>query len=92
MTIVPLIFHVLGLCLQAGSPPSSLPAADWAQIRAQYESHRHAMYSEKGGWRAHNRGQQWTPRFDGRGFQVKPDEGTWTWGMTVERIRPTNPC
>ncbi|MBL8217152.1 MAG: hypothetical protein JNK87_40905 [Bryobacterales bacterium] len=86
MTIVPLIFHVLGLCLQAGSPPNGLPAADWNQIRAQYERHRHAMYPEKGGWRAHNRGQQWTTRFDGRGFQVKPDQGTWTWGMTVERL------
>jgi len=32
---------------------------------------------------ARNAGQRWVARFDGRGFEVIPDNGQWTWGLEV---------
>jgi hypothetical protein len=37
------------------------------------------------GYRAHNPGQQWSTRFDRRGFLTRPDAGDWTWGLQLER-------
>ncbi len=72
--------------LQSGpreSVPESLPAGDWAGIRAAYEAGRHAAFAVEGGWRARNPGQQWATVFDGRGFTVEPDAGGWSWGLEL---------
>jgi uncharacterized protein (TIGR03437 family) len=70
-----------------GPPAQQLPAglklADWEAIRAEYERNRHAAFPALGGHRARNFRQQWRAHFDGRGFQVEPDDGGWTWGLEL---------
>lgn len=39
---------------------------------------------QPGQWQARNPGQQWTTRFDGRGFTTQPREGAWQWGLELE--------
>ncbi len=34
---------------------------------------------------AHNPGQRWCARFDGRGFMVTPEAGGWVWGLELAR-------
>ena len=48
--------------------PEGLTTSDWQSIRAAYEAGRHAFMPVEGGWQARNPGQQWTTKFDGRGF------------------------
>ena len=65
-----------------------LNASDWSSIRAAYERHRHAVVAVPAAantWRARTPSQQWTTRFDGRGFLVTPDSGGWTWGLELAR-------
>ena len=75
---------------QAQSPdPNKVPAgvspADWQGIKAAYESSRHAIEAQPdASHRAHNPGQAWTTTFDGRGFNVVPDQGHWTWGLELK--------
>ncbi len=65
--------------------PGGLTAADWSSIHTAYEAGRHAAFAvDGGGFRARNPGQQWTTRFDGRGFLTEPDAGSWTWGLELE--------
>ena len=64
--------------------PDGIPAADWAGIREAYEAGRHAARAVEGGYQAHNPGQRWRTRFDGRGFTTSPDAGGWTWGLQLE--------
>ena len=66
-----------------GSTPQGLTVADWTQIRAEYERHRHGMFPDRNGFVARSFEQQWLARFDGRGFTVKPDEGVWSWGLEL---------
>jgi hypothetical protein len=63
--------------------PKGLAPSDWQSIRAAYEAGRHAFQPIEGGWQARNPGQQWTTRFDGRGFVATPREGDWTWGLEL---------
>ena len=56
---------------------------DWSSIRAAYEAGRHRAFAVDGGHRARNPGQQWTTRFDGRGFTTTPDAGGWSWGLEL---------
>ncbi len=84
---------VMGLALPAlaklpgstdrNAPPNGLQLADWTQIRAEYERHRHAMFPKGNGFVARSFEQQWLTHFDGRGFSVKPDEGSWNWGLAL---------
>lgn len=67
------------------SLPNGITVADWAAIRAEYERHRHAAVPEPGGFRVRTFSQQWIAHFDGRGFTVQPDAGSWTWGLTLQR-------
>ncbi|MEK0448207.1 MAG: hypothetical protein RL088_475, partial [Verrucomicrobiota bacterium] len=72
---------------QLASPdqtPEGLSKSDWSSIRAAYEAGRHAFQPVEGGWQARNPGQQWTTRFDGRGFVSQPREGDWTWGLELQ--------
>jgi len=70
----------------AARVPEGLAASDWSSIRAAYEAGRHGAFAvADGGHRARNPGQQWTTRFDGRGFVTTPDHGEWTWGLELVR-------
>ncbi|MFO0875182.1 MAG: hypothetical protein U0575_14595 [Phycisphaerales bacterium] len=64
-------------------PPEGISASDWSSLRAAYEANRHAALAVDGGYRARNPGQQWTTRFDGRGFVTTPDHAQWTWGLDL---------
>ncbi len=80
------IFVVLTFCSAVSAmaaAPKGIPPGDWAAIRAEYEKHQRALYPEGSGFRARSLSQQWTTRFDGRGFEVTPDGGAW-WGMSLE--------
>jgi hypothetical protein len=68
--------------------PDGLAKSDWASIRAAYEAGRHAFQpvtGQDGVWQACNPGQQWTTRFDGRGFVTEPRGGSWQWGLELTR-------
>ena len=64
--------------------PEGLAKSDWQSIRAAYEAGRHAFQPIEGGWQARNPGQQWTTKFDGRGFVTEPKDGAWQWGLELK--------
>ena len=64
--------------------PEGLAKSDWQNIRAAYEAGRHAFQPIEGGWQARNPGQQWTTKFDGRGFVAEPRDGAWQWGLELK--------
>ncbi|MBK8035851.1 MAG: FG-GAP repeat protein [Verrucomicrobiaceae bacterium] len=64
--------------------PRGLAKSDWSSIRAAYETGRHAFQPVEGGWQARNPGQQWTTKFDRRGFIAQPREGGWQWGLELQ--------
>ncbi|MGI8604110.1 MAG: FG-GAP repeat protein [Verrucomicrobiales bacterium] len=64
--------------------PEGLAKSDWASIRVAYEAGRHAFQPVEGGWQARNPGQQWTTKFDRRGFVAHPKDGDWTWGLELK--------
>ncbi len=68
--------------LAPGEVPKGVAASDWQSIRAAYEAGRHAFQPIEGGWQARNAGQQWTTKFDGRGFLAEPRDGAWQWGWS----------
>ena len=63
--------------------PEGLAKSDWSSIRAAYQAGRHAFQPIEGGWQARNPGQQWTTKFDGRGFLGEPRDGAWQWGWSM---------
>jgi len=63
--------------------PEGLAKSDWSSIRATYEAGRHAFMPIEGGWQARNPGQQWTTKFDRRGFLAQPREAEWQWGLEL---------
>lgn len=71
--------------LRAEQPaPAGLSAGDWSGIRAAHQDWRHRFEkAEDGGHVANNPGQNWTTRFDGRGFIVEPKGETWRWGLEL---------
>jgi hypothetical protein len=68
----------------ANDVPEGLAKADWQSIRAAYEAGRHAFMPVEGGWQARNPGQQWTTKFDGRGFIAQPRGADWQWGLELK--------
>ncbi len=64
--------------------PDGLAKSDWASIRAAYEAERHAFQPVEGGWQARNPGQQWTTKFDRRGFLAQPHGANWQWGLELK--------
>ncbi len=64
--------------------PEGLAKSDWSSIRAAYEAGRHAFQPIEGGWQARNPGQQWTTKFDGRGFIAQPKGAGWQWGLELK--------
>jgi len=69
--------------LPAMNPPAGIKVADWAQIRAEYERHRHTAFADGQGFTSRNRAQEWRAHFDGRGFEIRPDGKIWTWGLDL---------
>jgi hypothetical protein len=73
--------------LAATSPdevPAGLEKSDWASIRAAHTAWEHSFQAVKGGaWQAQNKGQQWSTKFDGRGFTAKPQGADWQWGLEL---------
>ena len=65
------------------APPVGLSVSSWTSIRAEHERHRQAAFAIPGGHKARNYNQQWTTRFDSRGFDVTPDTGDWRWGLAL---------
>lgn len=63
--------------------PRGVTASDWQKICAAHEVWQRAMEPVKGGWQARNLAQQWTTKFDGRGFEAKPHNKDWTWGLEL---------
>ncbi|RYI27790.1 MAG: hypothetical protein EON48_06055 [Acetobacteraceae bacterium] len=63
--------------------PKGLAKSDWRSIHAAYEAGRHAFQPIEGGWQARNPGQQWTTKFDRRGFVAEPRDGGWQWGLEL---------
>jgi uncharacterized repeat protein (TIGR01451 family) len=72
-----------GLC--AMTLPVGIGSSDWSSITKEYQRHRHAAFPiDGGGYKARGWEQQWLTRFDGRGFEVIPDEGSWRWGLQLK--------
>jgi len=71
-----------------GKVPEGLSGGDWSSIQAAYQAGRHAITAspgQPGTWTAYNPGQQWTTRFDGRGFDTQPQGADWQWGLQLQR-------
>jgi len=85
---------ISGLCLLSstllhaeleGRPPE-VAEGDWRGVRAAYEAARHEIKPVEGGksgFKAWNPGQGWLIGFDARGFEVKPQQGCWSWGLEM---------
>jgi len=71
---------------QAPAAPKGISSSDWESIRAVFERSRHAARVTDCGAQARSFGQQWVARFDGRGFTITPDSGSWTWGLELSRF------
>ncbi len=63
--------------------PEGLSGADWTGILSAYQAHRYVAFAVEGGYLARNPGQQWRTHFDGRGFEITPNAGGWSWGLDV---------
>jgi trimeric autotransporter adhesin len=70
---------------KGGALPSGLTSSHWSSIRQAYEAGRHAVSKQENGFlTAHNPGQEWESRFDGRGFTIKPHHARWVWGFDLQ--------
>lgn len=73
-------FRVLN---HAERAPLGLETSEWQNIRAAHEAWRHKFRDTGGVWQARNPAQQWTARFDGRGFLAAPAAASWSWGLQL---------
>lgn len=64
--------------------PNGLTSIDWGEIRAAYSAHRHAVLRCGSRFQAENPGREWSVLFDGRGWDVRPGSGDWSWGLDLE--------
>jgi uncharacterized repeat protein (TIGR01451 family) len=71
-----------GLC--AVTLPKGVASSDWSSITKEYQRRRHGAFPIDGGYRTRSWEQQFVTRFDGRRFEVIPDEGRWRWGLRLE--------
>jgi hypothetical protein len=80
----PILRHAAPSADSQSKLPAGLNLVDWKQIRAEYERHRHGMFPDgKGGYQSRTHYHGWLAKFDGRGFEVKPDTEPWTWGLEL---------
>jgi len=81
--LIAMVLLAGSLC--AGTLPKGLGSADWWSIQKEYQRRRHGAFPiPGGGYRARGWEQQWVTVFDGRGFQVIPDDGGWRWGLQLQ--------
>jgi hypothetical protein len=74
-----------GLC--ATTLPMGMVSSDWSSITKEYQRHRHAAFPvDAGGYKARGWEQQWVARFDGRGFEVIPDEAVGVGGCSSKAM------
>jgi uncharacterized repeat protein (TIGR02543 family) len=67
--------------------PPGIRVADWEQIRAEYERHRHGAFPDsRGGYHARSFEQGWLAHFDGRGVSIAPDQDVWRWGLDLAGV------
>jgi hypothetical protein len=78
-----LTFAIPSIARNIDSPPKGLTIVDWSQIRAEYDRHRHTAFSDGPGFKARTRELEWNTRFDGRGFEIRPDDATWSFGLEL---------
>ncbi len=64
--------------------PKGLTASDWTQVKRDYQRHRHQAAPDAGRAACPRWSQQWSIHFDGKGFDVEPDGGGWTWGLDLK--------
>jgi hypothetical protein len=80
----PILRHTTAATNSQPKLPAGLTLVDWKQIKAEYERHRHGMFPDgKGGYQSRTHYHGWLAKFDGRGFEVKPDTEPWTWGLEL---------
>lgn len=65
----------------ASARVDELPADGWNQVRAAIAAHQHRICATPLGHAAKNPTMRWDVLFDGCGFEVRPKEGDWTWGL-----------
>ena len=71
---------------KVGSPeklPNGLKRSDWNSIIKAHQAWKHSIKEDGKVWRAHNPGSGLTATFDGRGFDVRPESGDWSWGLEL---------
>lgn len=81
MTRFALILIAVGGVASAAAP-KGLSDTEWSSIK-RFLHHRQAPVPHEGGWKARNYLQNWKAYFDGRGFEVKPNQGSWRWGLRL---------
>ena len=64
--------------------PEGLTAAEWESLCASVEADRHKVFESEQGFAAQNPGQDWTTTFDGWGFETRPGDGQWSWGLELQ--------
>jgi len=69
--------------IEPAQPSGIVFASDWQSLRAAHTAREYAIEPTDGGWQARNSAQQWTTTFDGRGFETKPRNADWTWGLVL---------
>lgn len=75
-----------------GMSAAELTNVDRSQLHALMQKKAHEIVHESSATKlAYNPGQQWTTRFDGRGFETSPQErssepSAWSWGLQLEKM------
>ena len=64
--------------------PEGLTTAEWENLCANIEADRHKVLESEQGFAARNPGQGWTTTFDGWGFETRPGDGQWSWGLELQ--------
>lgn len=63
--------------------PSGLDRSGWNGILEAHQAWKHSIKADGMVWRTHNPGTRLIATFDGRGFNVRPESGDWSWGLEL---------
>jgi len=77
------VILVLSAAQASGSPGQELSDADSATLRAAYIAELHAAVPARIGFEAQSPSRRWSLCFDERGFDVRPVDASWTWGLEL---------
>lgn len=64
--------------------PNGLSETEWAAVLHRISTHECSIRAAGNEHVAVNRGQRWSTRFDGRGFETTPASESWRWGLELE--------